>query len=237
LTIFEEDNRGEKIILLAIYVLFFVYAASSEAATGLDKYKGAFGPKIKGIQLGAPVTIPEFMKLAEQHLVRGNFYYNGGWFLVAYNSIEEFLADVDSHNVGTNAFTLYDSKNKRWKFDGNYPEYKEILARPIVVLFPYSIPPMTWMAVKSGSDFRVWAFTLPASVFNAQGMSTEFFAQEIMVNYGVHLTSRADWREWEWKTPDSHRYENGWNVLVKMNGTDLEVSVRASKTVSGTTFN
>jgi hypothetical protein len=128
----------KKFILLAISVLFFAYAASSEAATGLDKYKGAFGPKIKGIQLGVPVTIPEFMKLANQHLAYDAFY-DGGWFLVAYNSIDEFLADVDSNITsyyGNRVLILNDSKNKRWKFDGSYPEYKEFLARPVSASLP-----------------------------------------------------------------------------------------------------
>jgi hypothetical protein len=90
------------------------------------------------------------------------------------------------------------------------------------------------MAVKYGSDFRVWAFTLPASAFNARGMSTEFFAREIVENYGVYLTSQN--RDLEWKTTDSHRYENGWGILIRKWSNVTTVGAAILKTGDGTVF-
>jgi hypothetical protein len=260
----------KKFVYLFVFVLLFVYAPQSAMAApptpadlfknfdvgkveadfghgprpedssavipnGLDKHKAAFGPKIKGIQLGTAVTVSDFIDLTNKYLTKGSSY-DGNWFLMTFNSMRDI-----AQSATWDKFVLYDSKKKQWKFNGDYPEYKQFLAQPRIVLAPgklgfYNEFNPAWCAIKAGNDFRIAVFTLPFSAFDAKGMSPQNVAREMTNNYGIRKFNTGGLLGGLfWVTDDADNYTNGWSVVI--NGMDETVVVSITETGGGGSFN
>lgn len=207
----------------------------STVPTGLDKHKAAFGPKIKEIQLGTPMSISDFMALTNKYLGKGS-KYDGNWFLMAYNSISDI-----GDSATREKFVLYDSAKKQWKFKGNYPEYKQFLTKPRLVLAPgtlgfYNEINSAWYAIKAGNDFRIASFTLPFSAFGAKGIAPQHVAQEMSKSYGIRKFNTGGLlRGVFYSTDDADNYANGWAVFI--NGMDETITATVTNTSGGTSFN
>jgi hypothetical protein len=237
-------------VYMTACVLLGIFASSAMAVTGLDKFERPFGPKLKGIQLGQPVEVLEFINLANQFVERRGYYYNGNWCLVTYDLGEGDISITD----GRKSIGLFDS-TKKGKF--GTPEYEQFLTNPRIALFPvkeeswnggqYRVNP-EWLAVKTtDGPFRIAAFTLPLEVLGAKGMSVQTIAQEMMNNFGIR-SFRGMWgRNMDpvWVTDDSDNYKNGWEVAIStipgysvggIGGENGGVRIRAATTSGSISF-